>query len=115
MNFSFRIDRNGKADVIALEGMLTDKSQATELFASVDKLLAENRNRFIISLENSKYMNSTGLNILINILTKARKSGGEVVVCNVPQKINELLLITKLNTVFTVTPSLDEAMSKIEA
>jgi anti-sigma B factor antagonist len=47
-------------------------------------------------------MNSTGLNVLLNILSKARKSGGEAVICCVPEKIKSLLVITKLINVFSV-------------
>jgi anti-sigma B factor antagonist len=55
------------------------------------------------------YMNSSGLNVLVNILTKARSHSGEVVVSNVSGKVKELFLITKLNTLFQVTESLEEA------
>jgi anti-sigma B factor antagonist len=54
-------------------------------------------------------MNSTGLNVLLMILTKARKSGGEAVLCNLSANISSLLSVTKLNSVFTVYNSLDEA------
>jgi anti-sigma B factor antagonist len=62
-----------------------------------------------------KYINSSGLTVLINTLTKARKTGGEVMIANVSTKVSELLLITKLNTVFTVTPTVDEALKKISS
>jgi len=46
---------------------------------------------------------------LVNILTKARSHSGEVVISNVSGKVKELFLITKLNTLFQVTESLEEA------
>ena len=38
-------------------------------------------------------MNSTGLNILINILTKSRNAGGETVIANIPEKVKQLMIM----------------------
>ena len=58
-------------------------------------------------------MNSTGLSILINILTQTRSKGGEVIIANVPEKINKLLLITKLNSVFTIKDNIELAKTEL--
>jgi anti-anti-sigma factor len=65
-------------------------------------------------MENLSYMNSSGLNTLIQLLTKARVAGGEAVLCNMNKKINELILITKLNLLFKVTQTSDEAIKLLE-
>jgi anti-sigma B factor antagonist len=54
-------------------------------------------------------MNSTGLNSLLTILTRARKAGGEAFICCVPENIKSLMLITRLNNIFTVTANEKEA------
>ena len=77
----------------------------------VDELVAGGKTKIAINLANLKYMNSSGLNTMIQLLTKARNDGGEVVICNMNKKINELLLITKLNTLFKVVETEDEAVS----
>ena len=56
-------------------------------------------------------MNSSGLNTLIQLLTKARVAGGEAVLYNMNKKINELILITKLHTLFKVSDTQSEALS----
>ena len=110
MEFSYKILPQGNSNVIFLDGILNDKAQAQPLLDEIDQLILSNSNKFVISMKDSKYINSTGLNVLINILTKARKAGGDAIISDVPAKINELLLITKLNTVFTVTSTVDEAV-----
>jgi anti-sigma B factor antagonist len=65
-------------------------------------------------MSNVRYLNSSGLNSLISLLTKARKSGGEVMIANVSPKVKDLLIITRLNTVFTVTDSVQEAQEKLQ-
>lgn len=41
---------------------------------------------YVIDLSAFQYMNSTGLSVLLNILSKARKLGGEAIICAVPEK-----------------------------
>jgi anti-anti-sigma regulatory factor len=49
--------------------------------------------------------------VLINILTRSRNVGGEVVVTQLSDKAKQLLVVTKLNTVFNVTETEEEAMA----
>jgi anti-sigma B factor antagonist len=111
----FRYTTEDKEDyiVFAITGSLMEKSQARVFLDEVEELLLRDVNRFVVDMSGITYLNSSGLNVLINLLAKARRSGGEVVICSVPQKIKELLLITKLNTVFIVTESVDEGVEKI--
>jgi anti-sigma B factor antagonist len=110
MEFSYNVEERDGICILNLKGNLMDRGQATELLEEVENQILNGINSFIISMEEFKYMNSTGLNTLVTILTKSRKSGGDTVICNLSPKINELLLITKLNTVFTVCTNLENAV-----
>jgi anti-sigma B factor antagonist len=114
MTFSFRVEPQPGIEIIHLAGELIDKTQATELSEKVTEMLAENKTKIIFDLTDLKYVNSSGLNIMINILSRVRTAGGEVIITNVARRVNELLIITKLNTVFTVTENLQEALSKLK-
>jgi anti-anti-sigma regulatory factor len=46
---------------------------------------------------------------MIKVLTKARNNGGEVVITRVEKRVKDLLVITKLNSVFKVVDTLKEA------
>ncbi len=109
MIFEYTITEEKEIQVLFLSGELIDKNQALELIKKVDELLEFGKNKLIIDLTNLKYMNSSGLNVLIQLLTKARTRGGESVICNVSKKVNELLVITKLNTLFKVAETEEEA------
>ncbi len=115
MIFEYNINRDEKIAFISLKGELIEKNQANELLAQADKLTEAGCNRWAIDLSELKYMNSNGLNTLIQLLTKARKTGGETVLFNLNKKINELILITKLNTLFKVTSNKGEALKILEA
>ena len=76
----------------------------------MDELLTVGKNKLVIDLSDLKYMNSSGLNVLIQLLTKTRISGGDSVICHVNKKVNELLIITKLNTLFKVADTQKDAI-----
>jgi anti-sigma B factor antagonist len=114
MDFTFSIKEQDGISIISLEGNLIEKNQATELIEEIESLIEKNASKFILNMASFKYMNSTGLNVMINILTKARKAGGEAVICSMPDKIKELMVITKLNSVFTIAETLEEAIQKLK-
>ena len=115
MEFKFSTDSRGDFAVINMEGDLMDRSQAVPMLEEVEHLILKDCKSFVISMESTRFLNSTGLNVLISVLTKSRKAGGDTYVCCVPEKINELFNITKLNSVFTISPSVDEAISLFKA
>ena len=110
MEFKLSTDKHNDYAIISMTGDLMDRSQATPMLEEVENLISDDCKSFVISMENTRFLNSTGLNVLISVLTKSRKAGGDTFVCCVPQKINELFNITKLNSVFTISPSVDEAI-----
>jgi anti-sigma B factor antagonist len=110
MNFNYKSSKDGAVNILQLQGELIDRNQATVMLTEVEDLITKNENRILLDLKELRYINSSGLNILINILTKARKSGGEVAICCVNKKIEELLLITRLNSVFNVCEDPKEAI-----
>lgn len=102
MGFSYKINKKNNHCIVELSGNLFDKASAGELLNEIDNLVAEESKNFILDLSGLMHINSSGLNVLIHILTKSRNAGGEVVISNIPEKIQSLLVMTKLNTVFTV-------------
>lgn len=113
MEFTYKINEKEKYCSIQLRGNLIEKGQAVNLIDDVHNLVLKDANRFVLNLSDFKYMNSTGLTVLLNILTLARKAGGEAVICCVPDKINSLLSITKLTNVFTVTDTEEHAVTNL--
>ncbi|MDF2448126.1 MAG: anti-anti-sigma factor [Bacteroidota bacterium] len=113
MVLDYKITEENKIQILYLSGELIDKHQATDLIASVNSLLDAGNHKLIIDLSDLKYMNSSGLNVLIQLLTKTRTIGGDSVICNVSKKVNDLLIITKLNTLFKVAGNKEEALKML--
>jgi anti-sigma B factor antagonist len=113
MLYDFRTTQESGIHIIRMWGELVDRAQANKMVEFVDAQISNKDIKFIFDLAELKYMNSSGLNVLINLFTKIRKEGGEMVITNVNKKIQELLIITKLTTLFTVTDSKEKAFAKL--
>ncbi len=96
--------------VFHLSGELIDRSPGKELLAEVDAIIAKGENKVLLNLQKLDYINSSGLNVLINILTKTRRSSGDTAICCVNKKIMELLIITKLDSIFNVSADEEEGI-----
>tara|TARA_B100000809_G_scaffold105206_1_gene103709 strand:- start:57 stop:401 length:345 start_codon:yes stop_codon:yes gene_type:complete len=109
MSFSFEIKKEDSILIVSLSGNLMNKSQIQEMLNDIEFHASEGIKKLIIDLTEMEYMNSTGLSILINIFTQARNKGGEVIITNIPEKINQLLVITKLNSIFNIEETVEDA------
>ncbi len=88
------------AAVLELNGKLTGGPEA-ETFRELFKTLVDQGKRnIIINLKKVDWINSTGLGILIAGHSTVRKAGGELVLCNVGDRIDSILYVTKLNLLF---------------
>ena len=88
------------AVILELNGKLTGGPEA-ETFRSIFKtLMDEGKKNVIVNLKNVDWINSTGLGILISGYTSVRNAGGDLVLCNVGDRIDSILYVTKLNLLF---------------
>jgi anti-sigma B factor antagonist len=67
----------------------------------------------IINLEAVQYANSSGIGILMRILAKFRNANGEAMLVNPSAHLQKLLIITKLSAIFTIAPTIDDAVKLI--
>jgi anti-anti-sigma factor len=112
MIFDYELEEEALYTIIYFKGNLMEKYEAENVLAEVNELIIEKKNNFILNFKDFDYINSSGLNVLLNILTKSRISGGETIVCEVSEKLKKLFIITKLDAVFLQTSTLDEAKNK---
>lgn len=109
MAFSYNLDKTDDYALLKMEGRLVDKSEAVEISVEIDELLNNDVHHFIIDLAELEYMNSTGLNILINLMNKTRNEGGEAIITGATPRIESLFAVTKLDSVFKMKKTKEEA------
>ena len=98
--------------VIILEpkGKIMGGPDASLLHDKLHEIMDQGKRHVVIDLARVDWMNSTGLGILISSYTTLRNNSGELKLANVTDKIQSLLTITKLVTVFDAHDSVDEAV-----
>lgn len=109
MPFSYKIEKEDQITLLAMQGRLVDKVEAIELSVDIEEELEDGAHRFIVDLSELEYMNSTGLNILINIMNKTRNEGGEAIIVGATPRVMSLFSVTKLDTVFAMRATREEA------
>ena len=92
---------------IRLTGDLIGSPDIDQLLQSVNDHLGDNVTSCALDLPEIRYLNSTGIGVLVSLLTKFRSRGGEMVLINPADHPRKMLAINKLNNIFTVAA--DEA------
>lgn len=102
------------AVVIELKGNIMGGPEAQEFSDTLHKLLDEGKKNVVIDLAETKFMNSSGLGMLISGYTTMKNGGGSLKLANATEKIESLLIITKLITIFEHYASVDEAVKSFK-
>lgn len=97
--------------VLELSGKIMGGPDATLLNDKLHDLIEKGQTKIIADLQNVNWMNSSGLGILIGGLTTMRNSGGDLKLANITDRIQSLLMITKLLTVFESFDTIDKAVA----
>jgi anti-sigma B factor antagonist len=96
--------------ILQPKGKIMGGPDTTLLHDKLHEYIEQNKRQVVIDLAEVDWMNSTGLGILIAGYTTLRNNQGELKLANVTDKIQSLLTITKLVTVFESYDSVDEAI-----
>ena len=107
-----KLSSREEGEIVVLEpkGKIMGGPDATVLHDQLHDYIAQEKKKVVIDLAKVEWMNSTGLGILISGLTTLRNNGGELKLANVTDKIESLLTITKLITVFEHYEDVDAAV-----
>lgn len=100
---------------IRLTGSALSDVEFEPLHNRVNELIENNQPNIILNLNGVKVLNSLGINALIRIFTRCRNNGGDLYIVNISDKINQVLLLTKLNTVLNIAPSVQEAVTNFNS
>ena len=90
--------------IVDCRGRLLFGDESGALRDTVKNLLAESKN-IVINLGETTYIDNGGLGTLVGLYTSAQNTGGMVRLCNLQQRVTDLLQVTKLLTVFDVYES----------
>ena len=87
---------------VRLEGDLIVGKDTQQMIDEVDGLQDGKVLLCAVDLSNVRFMDSSGMGVLVSLLTKFRNRGGELVLIKPSDHIRKLLIVTKLNAIFTI-------------
>jgi anti-sigma B factor antagonist len=99
--------------VIALGGKMMGGTDATQFYEALREWIKQGYRRFVIDLGEADWMNSSGLGMLICGLKTIREFQGNLWLASIPTKIQSVLEITKLVTVFQHSGTVEEAVGNL--
>lgn len=113
MEYNFQLEEDYL--IIRLVGDLIGEENGPEIVAEMESYNGKGNLRVIVDISEVRYINSSGIGVLITLLTKARNKGGELCLINPSESVRKLLIITKLQAIFKVFDSVEFAKEKLLA
>jgi anti-sigma B factor antagonist len=106
----FEVKKEGDVTVLDVEGQLIVGNRQ-ELKQKVLDELEGGEKRFLIDFDKTGYIDSSGLGVLVSLSKKIREQGGELRLANLNEDLRTLFELTKLDTLFQIADSRDEALT----
>lgn len=100
----------GSVTVVDLSGRMLVSDNPGRLKDKVTSLIFQGDKQIVLNLGNLTYMDSSGLGEMVACHGTATRGGGEVKLANAGKRIQDLLVMTKLLTVFDAHDSEEEAI-----
>ena len=103
--------RTVKGDVLVVdcEGRIIFGEESADLRDTVKMLIGQS-NKIVLNLAGVTYIDSGGLGTLVALYTTSHNAGSAIKLCNLTQRVGDLLAVTKLLTIFEVYDSEEKAV-----
>lgn len=102
---------DGPATIVTPVGDV-DLTASPLLRQELKKVQAAGPKRLIVDLAAVGYMDSSGLATLVEAMQQARKTGTRIVLCAMTDRVRSIFEIARLDSVFAIAMTLDEARTK---
>ena len=102
--------------VFELEGKIMGGSECDDLCQRMIDVIATGQSNLVVDFEKVEWMNSAGIGMIIQCVTKLRRDGGDLHFLGVHNnKVGYYFRITKLDTVLKIYNSIDEVLTQLQA
>ncbi len=96
--------------LVAFHGRVTFGRQTERCRQKLKELLEQGERRFVFDLADVEYVDSAGVGFLVTCLTTLHQAGAKLRLTTVPERVQHVLEITRLNTVFEIFPDRKRAL-----
>jgi anti-sigma B factor antagonist len=112
MNIVTSTRQVGGVTIVDISGRIVLGEESAALRKLVCDLLGKGQKNILFNLADVNYIDSSGLGNMVGSFTSVRKQGGELKLLNLTSKVQDLLQITRLYTVFDI---MDDEGAAIES
>ncbi|MCK4755026.1 MAG: STAS domain-containing protein [Calditrichia bacterium] len=99
--------------VLSLSGKMMGGPETTALHDHIRGLMKDGISKVVIDLGGVKWINSSGLGVLMAAMTTLKNVEGQMKLANVTEKVESLLMITQLIRIFETFDSVDRAVASM--
>ncbi len=101
----------GDVRIIKLSGKITIGAGDVKIREMIDEALQEGKKYILLDLAGVSTIDSSGIGEMVACYTTVTKQGGQLRLLRLSPKINDILQVTQLITVFDVFDDEDEAVA----
>lgn len=114
MAFTAKVRHVGDVAVVDLDGRITLGESTGTLRDTLRNLLTQGNKNVVLNMAGVGYVDSAGLGELVGLYTTAKNQGGAVKLLHLQKKLNDLLQVTKLHTIFEAFDNEHQAIASFD-
>ena len=100
--------------VFELEGKIMGGSECDHLCQRMMDVIAGGQSNLIVDFAKVQWMNSAGIGMMIQCVTRLRRDGGDLHFMGIHDKVGHYFRITKLDTVLQIYDNINEVLKKLQ-
>ncbi len=105
--------QSGEPSIFALKGAAMGGPDGLAFSSALTEAIGEGDRTFLVDLTAVDLMNSSGLGMLVAASRSIASAEGSLVLCGANDKLQELMAMTRLDSVFTLHATKDEALASL--
>jgi anti-sigma B factor antagonist len=97
--------------VVEVSGRLTLGEGVAKVRSELQPIIAGGKRQIVLDISEVVYLDSSGIGLLVSTYATMNRLGGHLKICGLSNRVKDLLLLTKLFTVFEVYDNADAAVA----
>lgn len=114
MDMTTKTRQTGDVTIVDLQGRIVLGEASAALRDLIMDLMSEGHTKMVLNMHGVDYIDSAGLGALVSSCASVRKAGGEIKLAQLNEKVDNLMEVTRLYTVFDIEDSEEKAVRSFE-
>ncbi len=106
-----KVRTEGDVSIVELSGKMMSDDDTSALRSKVKSLVGDGVRKIILDLGDLQWMNSSGLGVMVAAVSTVKGADGVLKVARTPERIHSLFRITRLEQVFDIYNTVEEALN----